>query len=166
MARINRFGRAAIVGGLLAVAGCQPSGQAPGPPGRVIQRLGAAAASAAAYMASAASIDLFEIQPSQLALTRSRNARHRSFAAMMIRAHQGTSAQLSFLLPRHRALLDALAGSGDFAAAYHRQQIAVHEEALRLHGDYARGGASPTLRPVAANALPIVRNHLEMMRAM
>jgi putative membrane protein len=129
-------------------------------------------------MAAAASIDLFEIQSSQLALTRSSVARHRDFATMMIRAHNGTSAQLSLagrrlnllppatLQPRHQAMIAELAASSDFDAVYHRQQIAVHEAALRLHGDFAARGASPTLRPVARNAVPIVRRHLEMMRAM
>lgn len=185
MARFHRFGPAAVLAGLtvLAVAGCQPSDQtprpAPRPPGPIVQppRLGTTV-SAAAYMASAASVDLFEIQSSQMALTRSRHAFHRNFASMMIGAHNGTSAQLSLagrrlnllppatLLPRHQAMLAELSASADFDATYHRQQIAVHEEALRLHGNYARSGASPTLRPVAANAVPIVRRHLEMMRAM
>ena len=185
MARF-RFAPAAIftAGAILMVAGCQPSEQPPrprpAPPGPIVQppQAPAARASAAAYMASAASIDLFEIQSSQMALSRSRHAFHRNFAAMMIRAHQGTSAQLSFagrrlnllpqasLLPRHQAMLSELSASADFDGTYHRQQIAVHEDALRLHSSYARNGGSPTLRPVAANAVPIVRRHLEMMRAM
>jgi putative membrane protein len=111
-------------------------------------------------------------------LTRSRNINHRDFAAMMIRAHNGTSAQLSMagrrlnllppatMLPRHQSMLAELSASADFDGTYHRQQIAVHEEALRLHSSYARTGASPTLRPVAANAVPIVRRHLQLIRSM
>ncbi len=179
---IHRLGAAAIATGLavLVLAGCQPSERAPRPrpPGPIVQPPPGPTVSAAAYMASAASIDLFEIQSSQMALSRSRHAFHRNFASMMIGAHRGTSAQLSFagrqlnllppatLLPRHQAMLAELSSSADFDGTYHRQQIAVHEEALRLHSSYARNGASPTLRPVAANAAPIVRRHLEMMRAM
>lgn len=133
---------------------------------------------AADYMAAASSIDLYEIRSSELALTRAQNPRHRDFARAMIAAHTGTSAQLSFagrrlnllpsatLLPRHQAMLDELAASGDFDAAYHRQQIAVHEAALKLHGDFAARGESSTLRPVARNAVVIVRRHLDMMRRM
>src|SRR3954463_7560798 len=51
--------------------------------------------SRAEYVARAASIDLFIIGSSELALQRSSNARIREFAAMMIQAHKGTSAQLS-----------------------------------------------------------------------
>ena len=133
---------------------------------------------AADYMAMASSIDLYEIRSSELALTRAINPRHRDFARMMIAAHSGTSAQLSFagrrlnllpsaaLLPQHQAMLDELAASSDFDSAYHRQQIAIHEAAVKLHGDFAARGESATLRPVARNALPIVRRHLEIMRRM
>lgn len=133
---------------------------------------------AADYMAMASSIDLYEIRSSELALTRARNPRHRDFARAMIAAHNGTSAQLSFagrrlnllpsatLLPRHQAMMDELSASGDFDATYHRQQIAVHQAALKLHSDFAARGESATLRPVAKNAVPIVRRHLDMMRRM
>jgi putative membrane protein len=96
----------------------------------------------------------------------------------MIADHKGTSAQLSLagrrlnllpsasLLPRHQAMIDELSASGDFDAIYHRQQIAVHQAALKLHSDFAARGESATLRPVAKNAVPIVRRHLDMMRRM
>lgn len=130
------------------------------------------------YMAMASSIDLFEIRSAELAQARAANARHRDFARMMIEAHRGTSAQLSFagrrlnllpsstLPPAHQAMLDELAASGDFDSTYHRQQIAVHEAAVKLHGDFAARGESPTLRAVARAALPIVRGHLDAMRRM
>lgn len=133
---------------------------------------------AADYMAMASSIDLYEIRSSELALTRAQHPRHRDFARTMIAAHKGTSAQLSYagrrlnllpsatLLPAHQAMLDELSASGDFDAAFHRQQIAVHQAALKLHGDFAARGESATLRPVAKNAAAIVRRHLDMMRAM
>jgi putative membrane protein len=166
-----------------ALAGCG-TGEAP----RERARPGAAARARppvvirplfpADYMAMASSIDLYEIRSSELALTRARNPRHRDFAQMMIAAHTGTSAQLSLagrrlnllpaasLLPRHQALFDELVASSDFDATYHSQQIAVHEAALKLHSDFAARGESATLRPVARNAVPIVRRHLEIMRRM
>jgi putative membrane protein len=133
---------------------------------------------AADYMAMASSIDLYELRSSELALTRARNPRYRDFARAMIAAHKGTSAQLSFagrrlnllpsatLLPAHQALLDELNASTDFDATYHRQQLSVHEAALKLHSDFAARGESVTLRSVAKNAAPIVRRHLDMMRRM
>ena len=133
---------------------------------------------AADYMAMASSIDLYEIRSSQLALTRAQNPHHRDFARTMIADHNGTSAQLSLagrrlnllpsatLLPTHQAMLDELSASSDFDGVYHRQQISVHQAALKLHSDFAARGESATLRPVAKNAAAIVRRHLDMMRRM
>jgi putative membrane protein len=133
---------------------------------------------AADYMAAASSIDLYEIRSSELALTRAQSARLRDFARTMIAAHTGTSAQLSFagrrlnllpsatLLPQHQAMMDELAASGDFDRSYRRQQITVHQAALKLHSDFAARGESATLRPVAANAAAVVRRHLETLRRM
>jgi putative membrane protein len=163
---------------VLALAGCA-SGEAPrerataaGPP-IVIRPL-----FPADYMAAASSIDLFEIRSGELAQTRAANPRLREVARTMIAGHQGTSAQLSLagrrlnllpsatLLPAHQAMLDELSASSDFDAAYSRQQIAVHEAALKLHSNFAARGESPTLRAVARNAVPIERGHLEMLRRM
>lgn len=168
--------------GLLALAGCatgdaptarEQARQSTDRPPVVVRPL-----FPADYMAMASSIDLYEIRSAELAQGRAANARHRDFARMMIAAHGGTSAQLSFagrrlnllpsavLLPAHQAMLDELGASGDFDSTYHRQQIAVHEAAVKLHGDFAARGESPTLRAVAKAALPIVRAHLDAMRRM
>lgn len=161
----------------LATGGCGTREPAPAPRPPAGQP-SAQAPSAADYLARAASLDLFEIEASKLALARARTARTRDFAGMMIRAHTGTSAQLSFagrrlnllpatvMQPRHRAMIGQLAASADFDVAYRRQQLAAHEDALRLHSGYAARGRSPTLRPVAANAVPIIRRHLALLRRM
>ena len=165
----------------LVIAGCasgdQPR-QRPQPRPRPPAVSPAPAAATADYFHTAASIDLFEVRSSQMALTRARNPRLREFAAMMVSAHNGTAAQLSLagrrlnllpstiLMPRHQVMLDELSRTGDFDFHYRRQQVNVHEEALRLHSSYAARGRSATLRPVAANAVPIVRGHLALLRAM
>jgi putative membrane protein len=131
--------------------------------------------SAAAYVATAAAIDLFEIRSAELAMQRSSARRVRDFASMMIDAHRGTSAQLSLagrrlnllpsatLDPKHQAMLDQLQGASNFDALYRSQQLSVHREALALHSNYARAGASPTLRPVAQAIVPIVQRHLRLL---
>lgn len=173
-----RFAPIAIISlSVLALAGCAtgepPRRASAGGPPIVIRPL-----FAADYMAAASSIDLFEIRSSELALARAAAPAHRNFARTMIADHQGTSAQLSLagrrlnllpspvLLPTHQAMFDELSASGNFDATYHRQQIAVHEAALKLHGDFAARGQSPTLRTVARNAVPVERRHLDMMRRM
>lgn len=128
------------------------------------------------YVKNAASIDLFEIQSAELARSRLRSGPAREFASMMLIAHRGTSAQLSFagrrldLLPsarmndRHRRMMDELTSSATFDASYRRQQAMIHQEALALHGTYASKGLSPTLRAVAKTMTPIVERHIRMLR--
>jgi putative membrane protein len=169
----------AVAAAFLLVAGCAREQPRPAPPSgpRVPARppLGAAV-TAAQYVASASSIDLFIISSSELALRKSTNPRTREFAEMMISAHKGTSAQLSLegrrlnllpsatLSPRHQAMLNELERAPDFDALYRRDQLAVHNEAEALHGRYAASGTSPTLRPVAAVILPIIQRHLRMLQ--
>ena len=168
--------RIAFTVAALAVPGCasrapQPARQYPtAPPVREVP------ASAATYVAQAASIDLFVIRSSELANLRSVTPAIRDFADRMIADHRGLAAQLSLagrrldllpsarLLPQHQAMLDELAASTNFEAAYVRLQRQAHGQGLRLHGDFAARGESATLRPVAANAAAVERRHLEMLR--
>lgn len=169
--------RFAFASAALVLAGCASHAPSPvsRPPAVALPAPGPTV-SPATYVAQAASIDLFVIRSSELALTRSSNPRIRQFANAMIAAHQGTAAQLSFagrrldllpsstLLPQHQAMFDELNASGDFDRTYVRLQRSIHGDALSLHGDYAARGSSPTLRPVARNAVAIERSHLAMFR--
>ena len=165
--------------GALLLAGCA-SAPAPAPqprPTRVAPtRVVPGTVSPATYVAQAASLDLFVMRSSELALVRSPSAAVRSFASRMIAAHQGTSAQLSFagrrldllppatMLPQQQAMYDDLESSSDFDRAYLRLQRAAHGAALSLHATFAQRGTSPTLRPVAANAEAVERSHVDMLR--
>lgn len=180
---MNRIGRAAILGlslFALSLSGCAPKKRPPAPrPGTAIPAppMGASI-SAARYVEQASSSALLSLRSSELALTRARGTRLRAFAEASVRDQRGISAQLSFagrrlnllptatLSPRHQSLVDALAASGDFDATYRRQQAIVLGEAHELHDDYARAGTSPTLRPVAAMAAPILRRHLGQLRGL
>jgi putative membrane protein len=95
---------------------------------------------------------------------------------MVLEAHMGASMQLSLagrrldllpvatLSPTHQAMFDRLQQAADFDALYRRQQLAVHRDAVRVHGNYASLGASPTLRPVAAAMLPVFQRYLRLLR--
>lgn len=132
--------------------------------------------SAASYVALASSIDLYQVKAAQLALERAHDPANRAFAEQALTAHQGTSAQLSMagrrlnllpsatLDPQHQAMLDALNATSDFDNTYRGQQNIVLQEALTLHSSYAKGGQSPTLRPVAANAESVMRANLQALR--
>lgn len=134
-----------------------------------------APSSAAAFVMTNASIDLFVIRSSELALQRSQSPRVREFARTMIADHKGTSAQLSLegrrlnllpsatMRPSEQAMFDNLQASSRFDSDYVRDERIVHDEAVALNGAYARNGLSPTLRPVAAATLPIEQRHLRLL---
>ena len=175
-----RIRLAILAAGALTLASCatRPS-PAPAPTREVRKppsRPAARAPTAAVYLATAASLDLYEIQSSELALTRGQSLRVKEFAQMMIAAHRGTASQLSMagrrlnllpaaaLQPGEQALIAELQSAPDFDAAYKRQQRAAHAAADRLHYLYATKGGSPTLRPVAKNALDVVRRHRALLK--
>lgn len=174
---MHRKGYTAAGFATLMLAGCGGGGPRAVPPAAPPATVAIAPAmAAAAYVAMAASIDLFEIQSAQLALERSRDPANRTFAQRTLRAHEGTSAQLSMagrrlnllptprLNPDHQAMLDALRSSPNFDQTYRQQQATLHRQGVALHGNYARGGTSPTLRPVAKNAEDVMRRNQEALR--
>jgi putative membrane protein len=177
---MRRFAIFTIVGVSL-LAGCTrkevPTPQ-PRPPREVPRPPVSAAPGSADYVATASSIDLFAIRSAEMALTRSRNERIRDAARAIIDSHRGTSGQLSFagrrlnllpsatMQPLHRRLIDELTLAVNFDRAWIERQTSVHRSAVELHGAYAARGESPTLRPVAAAALPIERRHLERLRSL
>lgn len=131
---------------------------------------------AAAYVAAASSIDLYEVRSAELALQRTQDPAIRAFAERSLSAHQGTSAQLSMagrrlnllpsaaLEPEHQAMLDALAATGDFDNTYRAQQQIIVQQGVQLHSRFAQSGASATLRPVAQNAESVMRANLRALR--
>jgi putative membrane protein len=133
-----------------------------------------------AYVEMAASSDMYEIQSSQIAMSRAQNPAMRNFAQMMISDHTNTSQQLMAaaqaaglppmtprLLPMHAEMLSRLQSlsGASFDREYSRQQLMAHQQALALHSNYASRGDTPALRVVAGSATPVVRRHLEMVRA-
>lgn len=169
---------------LMLIAGCARR-EAPSPPPAPAPRVEAphgvirgAALSNASYVAVAASIELFEIQAANLALQRARTKRVRDLAAMLLEAHKGTSMQLSLagrrlnllpsatLSPAHQAMMDQLQSAPDFDSVYRSQQLAVHRDAIRIHGNYAARGTSPTLRPVAARLLPVFQRDFRLLKGL
>ena len=132
-----------------------------------------------AYVAMAASSDLYEIQSGQLAQQRAQRVELRQFGATLVAHHTQTTQQLMaaaqasgmsppppVLLPMHERMLSELqqaSGSG-FDAVFSRQQVMAHEMALNLHQNYARDGDAQPLRTTAAAAVPIITQHLAQAR--
>lgn len=166
--------------GALLLAGCARREAPPtAPPARPAPpRVEITPLSLSDYVATASSIDLLVIQASRLAQARAQSARVRALAETLQADHGGMSAQLSFagrrlnllpsatMMPRHQAMLAEVQAAADFDATYKKVMIAVHEQGVRVHGDFARAGNSPTLRPVAEIAFPAMRRHLDQLRGL
>ena len=65
---------------------------------------------------------------------------------------------------KHQAMLEKLktAGAG-FDREYISQQQTAHQEALALMQGYAASGDNPKLKALAAQTVPVIRDHLTMI---
>jgi putative membrane protein len=139
---------------------------------------GESAASAQDFVNKVALSDMFEIQSSQLALSKQPDKDTKPFAQRMVTDHQKTSKELkqmvdggkvkatlpSALDTDHRKMLDDLkAKSGkDFDQSYDQIQVKAHQDAVALFKAYATGGDDPELKKWAAKTLPHLERHLTM----
>jgi putative membrane protein len=136
------------------------------------------APSAQGFVDKVAISDMFEIQSSQLALSKQPDKDTKPFAQKMVADHQKTSKELKSLvdggkvkatLPsaldaEHQKMLDDLkAKSGkDFDQNYDQIQVKAHQDAVALFSAYATGGDDPELKKWAAKTLPHLERHLTM----
>jgi putative membrane protein len=133
------------------------------------------------YVRLAAASDMFEIQSSQMALSRAQSPAVRQYAQMLVTHHTQTTQQLMAAaqasgmspppmtpLPIVQRMLGELqrASGANFDRVYLTQQVPAHEMALALHSNYSQRGDTPALRTVAGAAVPIVQQHLDEARRM
>ena len=164
-----------VVAVSLALAGCASNRPVPIPASTPPPRA-TGAISPAAYVGTAASASLFIIRASQQIEAREGYSPLGSLARQLRADQEGIGAQLSMagrrlnllpearLLPSHQAMLDQLSASPDAKATYVRQMKTVLPQLLAIHHGYQRNGSSPTLRPVAAMAAPIVAREMQAIR--
>ena len=138
----------------------------------------AMAQSAQDFVNKVAMSDIFEIQSSQLALSRQVDADTKPFAEKMVQDHQKTSSELKALvdgsmvkltLPTsldaaHQKMLDELnAKRGkEFDQNYDQMQLKAHQDAVVLFDAYSKNGDNPELKSWAAATLPHLKEHLSM----
>jgi hypothetical protein len=105
---------------------------------------------------------MFEIQSSQLALSKDPDADTKPFVEKMVADHQKTSAELKALvdggkvkatLPavldsEHQKMLDELKGKDgkEFDRSYHQIQAKAHQDAVALFEAYSKNGDNADLR--------------------
>ncbi len=132
------------------------------------------------FVAKASVGNTFEIVESKLALQHATDARLKRFAEKMISDHQdaekklqaaagkvGDQAQKALDKP-HEAMLDNLKtfSGTDFDKIYTADQVAAHDETVNLLSDYKQNGGNKDLKSWADKALPIVKEHKNMIDAM
>ena len=141
----------------------------------------AATPATGSFLMTVAASNLFEIESSRLALTKSGNDKVKAFANQMVTDH--TQAATKFkaavteaklpppaekLDTRHQAILDDLTkrdGNG-FDQAYIKAQHDAHVEAVALFDAYARSGDNARMKQFAAELLPTLKQHLQRVTSM
>lgn len=133
------------------------------------------------YVTMAGASDLYEIQSSQTVLQSTQDPKIRSFAQMMIQHHTKSTADVKAaamksklkpkppkLMPLHAELIAQLKAETGTARdqAYIAQQKQAHGQALELHKSYAEGGTAPALKMAAAKIVPVVQQHIDMLKTM
>lgn len=127
------------------------------------------------FVDQAATSDMFEIQSSELALKRSRNARTHSFAQRMIDDHTRSSQRLAQLAqangimlptglgPEQQRALAAIENTRRiFDSEYFRQQAIAHQAAIQTYESEASSGYNNDLKAFAQQTLPTLQQHLQI----
>jgi putative membrane protein len=170
----------AVACGLLATAAFAQTTRTPPTPQSAPARTGATQQppSAQEFVNKVAISDMFEIESSQLALSKEPDRDTKPFAERMVADHQKTSSELKSLvdggkvkatLPRaldseHQGMLDELKGKSgkDFDQSYDQTQVKAHQDAVVLFEAYSRAGDDAELKRWAAKTLPNLKQHLTM----
>jgi putative membrane protein len=173
--RIMKFSLAAAMAAIAAVGLSDPSAA------RTHARAKTQGMSPQTFVQQAAAANQFEIESSQLALQKAQNDKLKQFAQRMIDDHTKIADQMKQTLeqaklpeppaqlpPEQQALLDKLKNENGaaFDRNYFMDQLSGHRKAVRLIGSYARTGSDPALKKLAANTLPVIREHMKMLEAM
>jgi putative membrane protein len=172
---------ATILGLSLAALAAPALGQTAPPtrPPPTAPQTAAASVTAATVVPTVAVANQFEIESSQLALSRSTSKAVKDFANRMITDHNLAAAKFKQALAdakiappsekldaKHQAIIDKLkaANGAAFDAAYIEAQTSAHMEAVDLLKAYARDGDNPRLKAFAADLLPTLEGHLQHVK--
>jgi len=136
------------------------------------------APSAQDFVNKVAISDMFEIQSSQVALSKQPDADTKPFAEKMVKDHQKTSSELKALVGQgmvkltlptamdaeHQKMLNDLTAKNDkdFDQSYDQIQVKAHRDAVALFESYASGGDDAELKSWASKILPDLKEHLAM----
>lgn len=137
----------------------------------------AGALTAASFVSNAAIGGMYEVEAGRIAAQRSTNPRIKALGESMVADHtkagnalKPIAAAANLTVPtaldqRHQGLIDNLRGASDqdFDRVYLQQQEAAHNETAILLENYGRMGDNDALKAWAAETLPVVRSHGQMV---
>ena len=173
---MTRSARWLFVLALMPIAACSsnssaPVAAAPPPPP-------ALAAPDAAFVNQAAAINAAEIQSGQLAATKAKSARVKSYASKVVSDHTAVSQQLATLAqsksvtpdasmtPDMTASMDKLnsARPAAFDREYARNQVMADQAAVKVYQDEIANGQDADVKAFASSTLPAIQQHLVQAR--
>jgi putative membrane protein len=132
--------------------------------------------STATFLSNTAVANLFEIESSKVALSKTKNDKIKAFANLMVTDHTGAGTNFkqavadAKLTPpaekldaKHQALLDDLQKKDGtaFDTAYVKAQRDGHVETVAMFEAYAKGGDNARMKQFANDMLPTLKAHLD-----
>lgn len=130
----------------------------------------------AAFMMTAASSNMLEIQAGKLAVQSASNAEVKKFAQMMVDHHtRASKEQMALatqmkitlpktLMPMHQELLDKLKGKTgkEFDESYMDAMETAHKMDVAMFQMKSTRAETPTVKALATKTLPMLKSHQEM----
>jgi putative membrane protein len=125
--------------------------------------------------------DMFEIQSGQLAQQKATNDDYRQFGQLVENDHTKTSDEIKSIaqnipglqVPQaldnaHKKMLDKLQAldGAQFEDQFKKDQVAGHQEAIKLFQNYANKGDQADLKKFAQDTLPTLKMHLQHAQAL
>lgn len=136
--------------------------------------------SAQTFVTKASIANMFEIESSKLANSKSQNDSVLSFADRMVDDHSKTGDKLKGVLKssgaglkpaakldsKHQKMMSKLRGlsGAAFDRQYIKMQTDAHKEAVALFDNYAENGTDEELRKFASETLPTLQDHFDHVR--
>ena len=154
----------------------QPNTAAQGPNASKAQHTQKVSSATQQFVQKAAISDLFEIQSGQLAQQKAANDEYKQFGQMVRDDHSETTDQIKAMasnlpglqLPQaldaaHKQKLDKLQSlsGAQFEDQFKKDQVAGHQDAVKLFERYAQKGDQPDLKIFAQETLPKLKEHLQ-----
>jgi len=132
------------------------------------------------FVDNAASGGMFEVQSSELALSRSQTPAVQEFAQMMITDHTAANKELKTIAeakglkvpteiagPPAQHMTAVQAAEGDsFDQTYMKHQAQAHQETIAMFEAEAQNGTDADLRAFAEKTLPVLKKHAEHIQGM